>query len=61
MLLHKFHVIHGDLKPDKFLLDSNFHPHITDFRLSKFFDPSNPERQSINELGIDGKKASNYQ
>lgn len=38
MHLHQHHVIHCDLKLGNFLLDSQFHPHITDFGLSKIFE-----------------------
>lgn len=38
MHLHQHNVIHCDLKLGNFLLDSQFHPHITDFGLSKIFE-----------------------
>ena len=39
-------VIHRYLKPENILLDSNLHPFITDFSLSKFFDSDNTKSQS---------------
>ena len=51
MLLHHRHVIHRDLKPENILLDNDFHPHITDFGLSKFFDPHHSMNQSITNSG----------
>ena len=39
MYLHKHHIIHRDLKPGNILLDENFHPYITDFGISKFYEP----------------------
>ena len=51
MILHSFHVIHRDLKPENILLDSNFQPYITDFGLSKFYDPKNSMNQSNSDFG----------
>ena len=38
MILHNQKVIHSDLKPGNILLDNEYHPHITDFGLSKFYE-----------------------
>ena len=51
MILHSRHVIHRDLKPENILLDENFYPHITDFGLSKFFDPQHSMNQTISNSG----------
>lgn len=51
MLLHKFHVIHRDLKAENILLDVDFHPRITDFGLSKFFDPNHSMNQCMTNSG----------
>lgn len=34
---HQHNVVHRDLKPANILLDSNYHPKITDFALAKYF------------------------
>ena len=46
MELHKGHLIHRDLKPENVLLDENFHPIITDFGLSKFYEAGHSMNQS---------------
>lgn len=51
MLLHKHHVIHRDLKPENILLDVDMKPRITDFGLSKFFDPHHSMSQSMTDSG----------
>lgn len=51
MILHSKNVIHRDLSTGNILLDKNFHPLITDFGLSKFFDPQNSKNQTLTESG----------
>ena len=51
MLLHNRCVIHRDLKPENILLDSDFRPRITDFGLSKFFDPHHSMTMSMANTG----------
>lgn len=51
MILHEKNIIHRDLSAGNILLDDDFHPYITDFGLSKFFDPNNSKSQSQSDTG----------
>ena len=51
MILHEQNVIHRDLKPENILLENDYSPRITDFGLSKFYDPDNSMYQSTNNVG----------
>ena len=51
MILNKLHIINRDLKPENILIDDDYHPHITDFGLSKFLDPQKSIKQTFGEIG----------
>ena len=51
MILHNHNVIDRDLKPENVLIDKDFYPCITDFGLSKFFDPDHSKNQSMSGCG----------
>ncbi|KAK8887766.1 hypothetical protein M9Y10_038822 [Tritrichomonas musculus] len=51
MILHEQNVIHRDLKPENILLENDYSPRISDFGLSKFYDPKNSMDQSTNNVG----------
>ena len=44
--LHDRNIIHRDLKTDNVVLDENFHPYITDFGFSKFYETGHSLIQS---------------
>lgn len=46
MTLHYLSIIHRDLKPGNVLIDDEFHPRITDFGMSKYYDQENPFEQT---------------
>ncbi|KAK8853972.1 hypothetical protein M9Y10_016521 [Tritrichomonas musculus] len=46
MHLHQHRIIHRDLKPGNVLIDSDFHPIITDFGLSKVYEDDQRMNQS---------------
>ena len=49
MILHSRHVIH--LKPENILLDSNFHPFISDFGLTKCYHAEKSRSESLEGCG----------
>lgn len=51
MYLHEHFIIHRDLKSANVLLDQNYHPYISDFGLSKMFDPKESKQQSKSNIG----------
>lgn len=51
MILHSRNVIHRDLSSGNILLDENIHPIVTDFGLSKFFDPLHSKSQTLSDSG----------
>ena len=51
MILHGKNIIHRDLTSGNILLDEDFHPRITDFGLSKFFDPEHSKSQTLTDCG----------